>query len=76
MEPAFGELVRITNTSDNSVTYDLQFNHEEIDAFAKKRVDGHYKNGCFANEVLEERNKVSPPLMVISKKARKAERSL
>jgi hypothetical protein len=74
-EPAFGELVRITKTSDNSVTYDLQFNHEEIDTFAKKRVDGHYKNGCFANEVLEEKKKVSPPLLVLSKKQQRAERS-
>jgi len=54
-EPYLGKLLRKINTTDQSTTYELEFDHQAIDDFSDKRVRGVYKNGCFARELLEEK---------------------
>ena len=65
-EPHLGILVRTVSAPlDGSadaapvVTYDVEFDHDEIDAFTAKRMSGVYKDGCFATELSEELGLVS-----------------
>lgn len=53
-EPVVGSLVRYTTSPDNSARYDLVFFDEEIEKLTRKRLDGTYKNGCFARELMDE----------------------
>ncbi|WP_419997509.1 radical SAM protein [Streptomyces boninensis] len=53
-EPHLGILTRTTSADGQDVTYDLEFDHEAIEAFTAKRLAGTYKNGCFARELSEE----------------------
>jgi hypothetical protein len=53
-EPLLGALVRRVKTNGQAPSYELQFDHQAIDEFARKRVTGVYKNGCFARELLSE----------------------
>jgi len=60
-EPHFGPLVRTTDEEAGTVTYDLLFDHEAIDAFTADRMSGVYQNGCFARELAR---KLPPPRRV------------
>jgi hypothetical protein len=53
-EPHLGILVRQTRAHDQAVTYSVDFDHQEIDAFTAKRLSGTYQDGCFARELSEE----------------------
>ncbi|MFD3682149.1 hypothetical protein [Streptomyces sp. NPDC058613] len=60
-EPHLGILVR-TVTADGTGerhTYDVEFDHDEIEAFTAKRLAGTYKDGCFATELSEELGLIS-----------------
>ena len=52
-EPYLGDLVRISTAGN--ISYHLEFNHHAIDDFARQRLEGVYKNGCFAPEILEKK---------------------
>lgn len=52
-EPYLGALVRIVE--DNKITYSIEFDHAAIEKFNTKRMNGTYKNGCFARELLNEK---------------------
>jgi hypothetical protein len=41
------------------VTYSIEFDHAEIEAFTAKRMSGVYKDGCFATELSEELGLIS-----------------
>ncbi|WP_424212906.1 radical SAM protein [Streptomyces sp. BI20] len=60
-EPHLGTLVRtVTPGPDGEVTaYDVEFDHDEIEAFTAKRLAGTYKDGCFATELSEELGLIS-----------------
>lgn len=54
-EPFLGQLIRKTDLTDNTVVYILNFDEAAINEFARKRVEGVYKNGCFAKELRFEK---------------------
>ena len=55
-EPYLGLLVRKTNLADQSVQYTLNFDQAAIHELARKRIEGVYKNGCFAKELRKEKH--------------------
>lgn len=57
-KPIVGQLVRISDGL--SVDYDLQFDHGVIDRLNRKRLDGTYRDGCFAPEMLDEARRGAP----------------
>ncbi|MEV4190414.1 radical SAM protein [Streptomyces toxytricini] len=60
-EPHLGILVR-TVTADEAgehTAYDVEFDHDAIEAFTAKRLSGAYKDGCFATELSEELGLIS-----------------
>ncbi|MFF8830095.1 radical SAM protein [Streptomyces sp. NPDC015131] len=57
-EPHLGILVRTVREGEPSA-YDVEFDHEAIEAFTAKRLSGAYKDGCFATELSEEMGLVS-----------------
>jgi hypothetical protein len=58
-EPHLGYLVRTVSGPGRDVSYRLEFDHEEIDAFTAKRLAGTYQDGCFARELSAEKGLVS-----------------
>jgi hypothetical protein len=58
-EPHLGILVRTVADGEQDARYDLEFDHEAIQAFTDKRMAGVYKDGCFAPELSEELGLVS-----------------
>lgn len=58
-EPHLGILVRTVVEGEDGARYDLEFDHEAIQAFTDKRMAGVYKDGCFAPELSEELGLVS-----------------
>jgi hypothetical protein len=56
-EPHLGILTR--TVTSGGTTYDVEFDHEEIEAFTAKRMSGTYKDGCFATELSEELGLIS-----------------
>ncbi|WP_018015433.1 radical SAM protein [Teredinibacter turnerae] len=53
-EPYLGALVRVVDNVSGEVRYDVQFDADRIEIFTGKRMDGTYKNGCFADEMSKE----------------------
>jgi len=60
-EPHLGTVVRTVSAplagatdAQPAVTYDVEFDHDEIEAFTAKRMSGVYKDGCFATELSED----------------------
>lgn len=51
-KPIVGRLVREIDKARGSVTYDLEFFHDVIEELTQKRLNGTYKDGCFAPEML------------------------
>lgn len=68
-EPLLGKLVRTVN-EDGGTSYALEFDVEAIESFTKQRLDGTYKNGCFAKEL----RLVTPPQLTAVAKAAVAKR--
>ncbi|GGU65437.1 radical SAM protein [Streptomyces lavendofoliae] len=58
-EPHLGILVRTVAGDGAKTTYDVEFDHDAIEAFTAKRLAGVYKDGCFATELSEEMGLVS-----------------
>ncbi|HST81422.1 MAG TPA: ATP-grasp domain-containing protein [Kineosporiaceae bacterium] len=58
-EPHLGYLVRTVAGPEHDVSYSLEFDHSEIDAFTAKRMAGTYQDGCFARELSAEKGLVS-----------------
>lgn len=58
-EPHLGILVRTVAAGGEHVSYDVEFDHDEIEAFTAKRLSGVYKDGCFATELSEEMGLIS-----------------
>ena len=52
-EPNLGSLLR--KTTSEGTTYSLAFDHAAIADFTQKRLKGVYKNGCFAKDILQEK---------------------
>jgi hypothetical protein len=65
-EPHFGEMHRKVNLTNNSIKYNLIFNSLSIDKFNKSRMQGEYKNGCFAKE-LRDKNPLQLTPQIIKK---------
>ena len=60
-EPQCGELVRVANTQTRKVSYKLNFDAKAINDFNQSRLQGKYKNGCFAKELREEKSLTLTP---------------
>ena len=59
-DPVLGKLYRIKDHSAGSISYKLEFDEGEIEKFNQDRMNGNYKNGCFAKELLAK----NPPKLV------------
>jgi hypothetical protein len=53
-EPYLGALLRITDFKNNDINYSLEFDYKAIDDFTELRLNGHFKNGCFAKELKDQ----------------------
>ena len=52
-EPVLGSLYRTTSTIGET-SYEIEFNIKEIDRLMQQRMDGTFKNGCFARELMDK----------------------
>lgn len=59
-KPLVGKLVRETRKRTGEVSYRLDFFHPVIDELNRKRLNGTYKDGCFAPEMLRELRDQAP----------------
>lgn len=57
-EPHLGILVRTVDAAGQTA-YSLDFDHDAIDAFSAKRMNGGYSDGCFAREISAEMDLVA-----------------
>ena len=61
-KPVCGRLLRKTDKLCGDVSYDLEFFHDVIGELNNKRLDGTYRDGCFAPEMLHELRQISAEL--------------
>jgi hypothetical protein len=47
-------LVRKLDIQTGRTSYDVTFDVDKIEKFTEQRLNGTYKNGCFADEVAKE----------------------
>lgn len=59
-QPRVGQLVRETRLQDGVTTYDVDFFYDDIELLRRKRLDGTYRDGCFAAELLAEGSGTPP----------------
>ena len=52
--PQVGYLRRETKRNGQEAAYSLAFDHHGIDRLVQKRLDGSYRNGCFAHDLLAQ----------------------
>ncbi|OEZ59126.1 radical SAM protein [Duganella sp. HH105] len=55
-QPVVGKLLRATPADGGQPTYKLEFYYEVIEDLQRKRLDGTYRDGCFAPEMLAKRS--------------------
>jgi hypothetical protein len=53
-KPRVGRLLRRTRLTERNTSYDLEFFQDVIEELRCKRVNGTYRDGCFAPELLAE----------------------
>ncbi|NHB60015.1 radical SAM protein [Photorhabdus sp. RW14-46] len=51
-EPKVGNLTRVTNVHNETITYKVNFYLDEINDLVNKRLNGVLKNGCFSRELM------------------------
>jgi hypothetical protein len=53
-KPIVGDLIRRTDKTIETISYSLVFFHDVIAELNRKRLEGIYTNGCYADEMLDE----------------------
>lgn len=53
-KPAMGELISLTDKTTGIKDYEIKFDYDVINDIQQKRINGHYKNGCYGPEIHKE----------------------
>lgn len=53
-KPIMGQLICLTDKTNGNKNYEIEFFHDVINEISQKRINGHYKNGCFGPALHKE----------------------